>query len=491
MRIVIAKMKHETNTFSPLVTDLARFEARGSYFGNEAIERYGRTQTPFGAFVTLAREAGATIDAPVVAEAWPSGRVTAEAYERISRPILDAVARGCDAVFLDLHGAMVSDIDDDGEGLLLERIRAIAPGVPIAVALDFHTNLTERMVRNCTAMVGYKTFPHVDTYETGLQAGRIVLRALKGEIEPVMRWARRPLMTQTLCQATDEEPMAGLIAAARAAEAGGALAATVFGGFAHADIADVGLSAVVVTDGDPEGADRICADNVDRAWAKRGDFVYRAEPLAQSIARAKAMTEGPVLLIDHCDNTGSGGTQDVMTVLAEIVRQGLTDVAVFAIRDPGAVETMIRAGVGAKVALALGGKTDMPAVGLKGAPLEVSGIVRNISDGEFTITAPMFTGVRAYLGRSAVLDTGAIEIVVCERSHEPWDLGCFRSNGIEPMQKKYIMLKSRIHYRAGFKPIARHIVECNGTGCTTSDNAILRYERARRPIYPLDPAVQA
>jgi microcystin degradation protein MlrC len=491
MRIVVAKMKHETNTFSPLVTDLARFEARGSYFGNEALAKYGRTRTPFGAFVELARAAGAEIDAPVVAEAWPSGPVTADAYECLSRPILDAVGRGCDAVFLDLHGAMVSEIDEDGEGLLLERIRARAPDVPIAVALDFHTNLTERMVRNCTAMVGYKTFPHVDTYETGLQAGRIVLGALKGEIRPVMRWGRRPLLTQTLCQGTDDEPMNALIAAAREAEAKGALAATVFAGFAHADIRDAGLSVVVVTDGDPSGANRACADILEHAWARRADFVYRAEPLAQSIARAKVLAEGPVLLIDHCDNTGSGGTQDVMTVVREIMRQGLEDVAVFAIRDPAAVEIMIGAGVGARVTLPLGGKTDMPSVGLKGEPLEVTGLVRNISDGEFTITAPMFTGVRAYLGRSVVLDTGSLEIVVCERSHEPWDLGCFRSNGIEPTQKRYLMLKSRIHFRAGFKPIARHIIECNGTGCTTSDNTILQYRRVRRPIYPLDPDAQA
>jgi len=491
MRFVIAKMKHETNTFSPLVTDVARFEARGSYFGNEALARYGRTKTPFGAFVELAREIGAEIEAPVVAEAWPSGRVTADAYERISRPILDAAARGCDAVLLDLHGAMVCETDEDGEGLLLERLRAMAPGIPIAVALDFHANLTDRMVRNCTVMTGYKTFPHVDTYQTGLQAGRILLRALEGEIRPVMRWARAPLLTQTLCQATDEEPMRPLIAAAEAAERDGALAVSVFGGFAHADIKDAGLSVLAITDGDADRAERIASGIVAEAWSRRAAFVYRAEALEASIARAKSLKDGPVLLIDHCDNTGSGGTQDVMTVVREIMRQGLEDVAVFAIRDPDSVDTMIRAGVGKRVTVALGGNTDIPALGLKGEPLEVSGIVRNISDGEFTITAPMFTGVRAYLGRSVVLDTGAIEIVVCERSHEPWDLGCFRSNGIEPTAKKYLMLKSRLHYRAGFRPIARHIIECNGAGCTTSDNSLLKYRHVRRPVYPLDPDARA
>ncbi|MBM3573732.1 MAG: M81 family metallopeptidase, partial [Alphaproteobacteria bacterium] len=195
MRVVIAKMKHETNTFSPLVTDLARFAARGSYFGNQALEKYGHTKTPFGAFVMLARAADAEIDCPVVAEAWPSGPVTADAYGRISAPILEAVRRGCDAVFLDLHGAMVTEQDEDGEGALLEGLRGIAPDLPIAVALDSHTNLTERMMDNCTVLVGYKTFPHIDTYETGTQAGRILLQTLEGKMQPVMRWARRPLFT--------------------------------------------------------------------------------------------------------------------------------------------------------------------------------------------------------------------------------------------------------------------------------------------------------
>src|SRR5262249_33952193 len=162
-------------------------------------------------------------------------------------------------------------------------------------------------------------------------------------------WVQSPLLTQTLCQATDEEPMRGLIEAARTAEHGGALAVSVFGGFAPADIRDAGLSVVAVTDGDGARAERIARAIRGRAWTQRASFVYRAEKLADSIARAKAFADGPVLLIDHCDNTGSGGTQDVMTVVREIVRQDLDDVAVFAIRDPAAVATMIAAGVGARV----------------------------------------------------------------------------------------------------------------------------------------------
>jgi microcystin degradation protein MlrC len=423
---------------------------------------------------------------PVAAEAMPSGPVAAEAYELMSSAILDAVSRGCDAAMLDLHGAMVAATTPDGEGTLLERIRAIAPDLPIAVTCDLHANLTDRMVRNCTALIGYKTYPHVDMHAVGAQVGRILLRAMKGEIRPAMGWARRPLLAQTLRMGTDDEPMKTLIAMARAEEKRGMLAATVFGGFPLADFADAGMSAICIADGDAEAAHAAAERLMDAAWQQRDEFLYRAEPLAQAVARAKALSEGPVLLLDHADNVGSGGTQDVMTVLREVMRQGLDDVAVAAVFDPEAVRKMAAAGVGATVTLALGGRTDMPAIDRRGEPLTVTGRVRTLSDGEWIVRGPMYTGVKVSMGPSAVLDTGKVQIVIVSRHHEPWDQGVFLSLGIDPKTKRYLLLKSRIHYRAGFAPLARATITLDGEGVTTSDNERLRFERVRRPIFPLD-----
>ena len=193
-----------------------------------------------------------------------------------------------------------------------------------------------------------------------------------------------------------------------------------------------------------------------------------------------------MLLLDHADNTGSGGTQDVMTVIAEVMRQGLQDVAVGAVWDPEAVRRMMQAGVGATVTLPLGGRTDMPSVGLKGEPLTVTGKVKVLTDGEWIVRGPMYSGLKVNMGPTAVLDTGAMEIVVVSRHHEPWDQGVFTSVGIDPRFKRYLVLKSRIHYRAGFAPIARATITCDGHGVTTSDNSLLKYENVRRPIYPLD-----
>ncbi len=485
-RFVIAMMKHETNTFSPVPTPPKRFGAHGPAFGAAARMEFQGTNTPLAAFLDLANKADAEIVTPVAADALPSGPVSAEAYEVITDAILKSIEAGCDACFLDLHGAMVTETNDDGEGFLLERIRQAAPGLPIAVALDLHTNLTARMVENCTAMVGYKTYPHVDMYEAGERAGKILIRALDGECDPVMAWDNRPLMPHTLCMGTDSGPMAELVERCRKEEAGGLPAATVFGGFPIADIENAGLSCVVVSDGDRAMAEKLRDELLDEAWARRADFVYRSPPLEQSVAGVKTMKKGPILLIDHADNCASGGTQDTTTVLAEIIRQELDDVAVFAICDPQSVAHMIEVGVGKEVTLSLGGKVAMPAIGRVGEPLEVTGRVRHISDGEFIVRGPMYTGVRAAMGRSAVLDTGKVEIVVIERNHEPWDLGCFRSVGIEPTHKRYLMLKSRIHYRAGFAPIAKHIVECAGVGVTSSDVSLFEFKKLRRPIYPLD-----
>ncbi len=487
MRIVIAMMKHETNTFSPVPTDWRRFQDWSGYLGQEALDFYDGTAMPMGAYIELARELGAEIVTPVAAEAMPSGPVAAEAYKLMSDAICDAVAAGCDAIMLDLHGAMVSEVAPDGEGSLLKRIREIAPDTPMCVTLDLHCNLTQTMVDNCDALIGYKTYPHVDMYEVGKQVGRILLDGMAGRARPVMAWGNRPILAQTLRMGTDDEPMKTLIAMAKAAETrDGILAATVFGGFPLADIEPAGLSAIVIADGDPAKAQAVVDELLDAAWQRREDFVYQGEPLDQAVTRAKGLDEGPILLLDHADNCGSGANQDVMTVIAEVLRQDLDDVAVAAVWDPEAVQAMMRAGIGAQVSLQLGGKTDMPSIGRTGEPLEVRGTVKALTNGEWTVFGPMYTGVKVFMGPTAVLDTGKVEIVIVSRHHEPWDIGVFTSVGIQPQHKRYLVLKSRIHYRAGFAPLARHTITCDGIGVTTSDNDLLDYSNVRRPIFPLD-----
>ena len=306
LRAVVAMMEHETNTFSPVPTPLARFGSPEVPTGDEVYERFRGTGTGLGAFLGIATEEDMEIVTPIAAHAAPSGPVQVAAYQTICDAICDAVAKGCDVCFLDLHGAMVAETTVDGEGTLLKRIREMAPELPIAVSLDLHANLTEDIVNNCTALVGYKTYPHIDMYEAGEHAGRIVVRALKGEVRPVMAWGNRPILAQTLRMGHEDRPMGPLIEVARAEEASGLLAASVFGGFPLADFWHAGLSVVTVADGDRARAESACEKLLDAAWDEREEFVFQSEPLEQTIAGVKPLTDGPIILLDHADNSASG-----------------------------------------------------------------------------------------------------------------------------------------------------------------------------------------
>jgi microcystin degradation protein MlrC len=489
MRLLIAMMKHETNTFSPVPTPLARFRP---LYGEAAIRAFRGTGTGLGAYLDLAQREGAEIVLPIAAGAPPSSPVDDSAYAHITDTICEAVARGgFDGIMLDLHGAMVTQNIEDGEGLFLKRLRAIDPNTPIAVSLDMHANLYDEIIANATVVTGYRTYPHIDTYETAKLAGEILLSAIRGEVKPVMAWGNEPMLPHVMRQGTDDHPNKELQHRCAAMRTEGALAASLFTGFPHADITNAGLSAVVVTDGDPKLAEDLRDELLGRAWVEREAFVYTIEPLQQSVARAKAMPpsrpgDGPIVLLDHYDNCASGGTMDTTVVLAEIMRQGLEDVAAFAIYDPEAVQQAIAAGIGAKLSLSIGGKIKMPAIPAESPPLTVSGTVKTISNGRYRNRGPMGRGVQMDMGPAVVLDTGTVEIVLISQHVEPSDLNCFLSLGIDPLQKRYVMLKSRIHWRAGLGSMAKAVVECAGVGVCTSDYSQLQFKKVRRPIYPLD-----
>ena len=493
MRIVTAMLKHETNSFSPIPTDLARFQAWGCHHGAAAYAAMRQTRMPMAAYLARIEAAGHEAATPLAAEAMPSGPVAAETYAHLTGAILEEVARGCDAVMLDLHGAMIAEGEPDGEGALLEAIRRIRPGIPIAVTCDLHANVTARMLANCTALIGYKTYPHTDLFEVADQVAAILLDHLDGRCDPVMAWRQPPLLAHTLMQGSDMAPMGPLQARARSLETRPAIrAATLFGGFNLGDMADAGSSVVVIADGDQVAADRAADDLAGALWAARDGFIYRGEPIEAALARAARLGlegGGPVVLLDHADNCGSGGTQDVMGVIAAVLRADLPDVAMAAVWDPDAAHAMHRAGVGATLTLDLGGRTAMPALGLNPDPLRLTGQVVALSDGRWRVEGPMYTGVEVEMGPSALFRVGGMEIVVVSRHHEPWDVGVFHALGVDPPSKRFLLLKSRVHYRAGFGAMERARVALDGQGVTTSDWLVLPYRGVRRPIYPLDEGV--
>lgn len=493
MKVVVALVRHETNTFSPIPTQLASFcrgtQTDGPAYSQNAKQLCENTNSAAAAYLDLAESLDAEVEFAILANSVPSGTVQKAAFEHIADTVVAAVQKGCDAVLLDLHGAMVAEGYPDAEGELLRRIKAVAPAsVPVVVALDFHANFSDALIRHATVITGYCTYPHVDIYETGERATRTLKRILFEKLDTTIVWRRLPMLTHMLKQTPAGQPMKDIMDKAMKAEAKGVvLNASVFGGFPLADIPHVGLSVVIVAEKSKKAeAEHLLDELCDMAWSRRDDFVYEVEPLTTSIAKAKQLEHGPVILVDHGDNCGAGGVTDVMAVLEEVMKQGLTDVVAGPIWDPQAVDILIQAGVGATLTIDLGGKTDMPELGLKGQPLQITGTVINITDGNFQITGPMFTGMWLSLGRTVVLESNGVTIFISEKPQEPYDVGVFTHAGIDPFSKKYVLIKSRQHFRAGFEKDARHIVLIAGPGVCSSDYGIFPFRHLSRPIYPLD-----
>lgn len=487
MKILIARLNHETNTFSPVPTPLSAFAPT---YGEDALRENLGMRTAMAAFIDLAQGLGATLVTPVSAMSNPSGPVHAAAYDELTRRIVEA-APGCDAILLDLHGAMVAENSPDGEGDLLERVRAAAPGVPIGVALDLHGNITPKMVANADVMVGFKTYPHIDMYETGEHAGRLLLAMQQGRARHSVQWHPLPMMGHTLRSTTLQGAMLHAVDAARAAEAEGMPAVSVFAGFSLADIEAPCMSVVVTGHADDPGAAQAVADRIAAAiWQERAEFVYDSEPLVQSLQRAQALAQGaerPVLLLDHSDNCMSGGTCDSMDVLQAALAEGLADIAVGPLCDPEAVAELVAAGVGAQRTVRLGNKVPLTQLGVSKEPVALSGTVRAISDGEYTVTGPIYTGARCAMGRTVLFDTGSALIVVTEKTHEPWDLGVFSCVAVDPTAHRFVLLKSRMYCRPVFVPLSHALVECDSpTGVTSSNYALFPFKNVRRPVFPLD-----
>jgi len=388
---------------------------------------------------------------------------------------------------------MVAEGAPDGEGELLKRIRAIAPNTPLIVALDLHANVTPLMVANCDLLVSFKTYPHIDMYETGEHAGRLFEEMFAGKIRPLMAYRQLPVLSHTLCSNTTKGAMQKAVNAAIEAEKiKGVLAVSVLAGFSLADFHDAGMSIVVVTDGDQGLADQV-ADQIERLiLTNKEGFIYRSDALSDSLSQAVELVsnpgKGPVLLLDHSDNVMSGGTCDTMDVLAAALEFGLTNIAVGPIADPETVKQMIAAGVGAQVTVSLGNKAGWLSLGQAHQPVRLTGRVKAITDGRFLVTGPIFTGSTAQMGPTAVLDIGSAQIVVTTQRIEPYDLGALTSCGVSLEDKSYVLLKSRIYCRPVFVPISKGLVECDSDqgGPTSSNYTWFDFKHIRKPIYPFD-----
>jgi len=487
-------MQHETNTFAPTKADFAAFERGGGWPGlqrGEAIfDAVAGTNIPAAGAIEALRAAGHRLVPLTWAAAAPCAHVTDDAFERIAGDLTDRLAQAgpVDGVYLDLHGAMVTESHDDGEGELLRRVRAVVGDrVPVVASLDLHANLTREMVAHADALSVYRTYPHVDMALTGARAATLLSTMLATGRRLAKSLRQFDYLTGIPSQCTLIEPAGGLYALLERIEQRSGVALSFAPGFPMADFDQCGMSATAF------GADAAATDSALEELAgaiadAERDFALELHAPDDAVQRAMARGEpgAPVVLADTQDNPGAGGNGDTTGLLAALLARGARDAVFGLLNDPASARRAHEAGVGATLEFALGetsGATGSP-------PLRGRFTVEALSDGRFTCTGPMFKGFRMTLGPMAVLHRDGVRVVLSSNKCQAADRQMFRHLGVAPEQQRIVALKSSVHFRADFQPIAREVLVVRAPGPALADPAEFPWRRLRPGLRlrPLGPA---
>jgi microcystin degradation protein MlrC len=487
-KILTAEFMHETNTFSRIETDQQAF--RNCYFliGSDAIVERGEQNTELAGFLDIGRKYDWQIDHILSAAAGPSGKVTAAAFDWIADPVIAAAqANQYDGILLGLHGAMVTDFCDDGEGELLQRLRAVTgTRIPIAVTLDLHANVSRKMCELADIIVSFKTYPHIDMRETARHAGEILQRSLQGEISPCTIRVGCPMLEEVNGARTDSGPMIGWLRAAREWELrDDAFAVSINGGFASADIAEVGPTVLVTGEGDMNAHRAFASSLAADIWQHRHGVLndYLDVDEAASIAAEFIPNKGPLVIADYADNPGAGSYGDATSLLRAMLEAEVADACFGPMVDGETVQLLLAHQPGDLVQINLGGKVDP---GFGGGPLDLQVELITLSDGRYVGAGAMIGGLQRSFGPTAVVRINGIEVLITTVAQQLLDLQQFRCFGIEPASMRVVALKSMQHFRADFEPIADRVIVCDSGALCTPDYKQLEYDNVVRPIFPLD-----
>jgi microcystin degradation protein MlrC len=483
-RLAVARLWHEGNSFSPVVTELDHFRRREWVTGDAARAFYRNTATELGAAVTFAaKQYDWKVDFLRAAAAPPGGPLSDAAFAAIREEILRALAREhYDAVYLSLHGALITRRSTTPELDLLQDVRQVIGDRPLGITLDLHANLSRPLFELVDVAVGYKTYPHVDMAATGAKLLRLLTASAEGRLRPVGAFAPIRAILPSFNMRTTDGPMAEVAALARTwMSREGILDVSVFGGFAYGDSPFAGASVSAYSDGDPELA-RCAAETLAAALAERRDRFYIRLPDARAgiDAALAAAASGPVAVVDPADNPLSGGIADTPTLLRAVLEASPDGPAVFAFfHDPGLAAEAHARGLGAKFDCWLGGRlTDS-----YGAPLPLSVEVARLTEGKFNNRGPMEKGLPVDLGRTAVLKVENTQIIVTETCQAPNDPGYFELHGIELARTRLLCVKAKNHFRAAFADSLAAIVEIDAPGPASLDLTQLPYRYAPAHLY--------
>ena len=491
MRIAIAEVTQETDTFNPLLTNLENFEVGGLYLGDEILEKM-RGVKAVGGFLAVAEEEKDKVEPlPIVqAYAGAGGRVTAEALTFFEEKLISGLKEmlPVDGVFLSLHGAAAVENIDDLEGYLLKAVRrVVGDEVPLVTPLDHHANVTQLMVECADVLVGHETQPH-KPFETGAKAATTLFALVKGEISPTVAWQKIPMVTPQDQFLTSGGPMKEWFDLAREMEGRpNVISVSAFPMQPWLDVEEAGWSAVVYTEDDPGLARALAAELANKAWELREAFWVseRVSP-QQAIRQADAAEEGLIILSDTGDSVYGGAPGDSTCLLKEMLKQGIESTALVPMIDPEAVEEVVRAGVGGEITLTVGGKWDS----VFSTPVELTGRVTAISDG---LSVKLQDRGYSNLGTTALVEAGGVKLVLT--THRSFAINqpiMYAHLGLDVYQAKMVVVKTASNFQY-FAPWRKRLIRVDSPGMTQSDLTAFDWVRAPRPIYPLDdlPAWQA
>ncbi len=485
MRIAIGGFQHETNTFAPSKATYLNFERAkgwpGLQRGGEMLETMVARNLPIAGFIEQMKGTSHTLVPTAWAAAEPSAHVTEDAFERIAAMIVDGIRDArADAVYLDLHGAMVTEHLDDGEGELLARVRrTVGEDTPLMASLDLHANVTQKMIDCADALVGYRTYPHIDMADTGARTAFLLAQRLDGMARPHAAVRRIPFLIPLSAQCTDLEPSKALYAELAKMQSAVVPTLSFTPGFPAADFPECGP--VVLAYGISAGAARETADalanHIESIEAEFDAPVYAADEAVKRALAIAANATRPVVIADTQDNPGAGGDSDTTGMLRALLANRAGRIgrgaALGVMVDPAAAEAAHRAGPGNTIELSLGGKS-----GIAGdAPLTARYRVEALSDGKLLCKGPFYRGAKMELGLSACLEIEGVRVVVASRKTQLADQELYRFVGIEPTTQGILVNKSSVHFRADFTPIAEQILVAKAPGPMIADPSEFAWKR--------------
>ena len=474
MRIAIGGFQHETNTFAPSKATFDDFARGGAWppllQGGDIVDATRGVNLPIAGFIDAMRKTTHQLVPTAWAAASPSAHVTRDAYERIAGIILDALrsAGKVDVVYLDLHGAMVTEHLDDGEGELLSRVRAVVGSdIPVIASLDLHANVTQNMLEQADALIAYRTYPHIDMADTGARAARFLQRRLAGMRRPRLSARRVPFLIPLQTQSTMLEPAKSIYEELERLDDGSVASLSFTPGFPAADFAECGPRVMAYAE-DPAVAGRVAEALRAAVEEHESAFdcpVYAPEEGVRRAIALAAHAHRPVVIADTQDNPGAGGASDTTGMLRALVGANAQRAALGLMVDAAAARAAHEAGQGGTMEIALGGKSNIPG----DAPFRGRFVVERLSDGKLTCTGPFYRGARMNLGPSACLRIGGVRVVVTCEKPQMADQELYRFVGVEPTQQAILVNKSSVHFRADFAPIAEEILVCKSPGPMFAD----------------------